>query len=104
MTRALVIARRLYAAALALWPRSLRERYGHDMRATFDALSADAAARGPRALVALLAAEMIDLTRTMPKAQQHTLPRTDRMTSLLHDIRYAVRLLRRSRASRWWRS
>jgi len=38
MTRALVIARRLYAAALALWPRSLRERYGHDMRATFDAL------------------------------------------------------------------
>ena len=70
MTRALVITRRLYAAALALWPRSLRERYGHDMRETFDALSADAAARGRHALVALLATEMIDLTRTMRTARK----------------------------------
>jgi hypothetical protein len=42
-------ARACYAAALHLWPRALRERYGHDMRATFEVLSADAVARGPRA-------------------------------------------------------
>jgi putative ABC transport system permease protein len=84
------------------------------MRATFDQLSAEAAGRGPRALIALLAAEIIDLTRTTRTAQKvaqgfspaasddrspeglrHTLPRTERMTSLLQDLRYAARLLRR---------
>jgi hypothetical protein len=63
MTRSLRAARAVYAAALHLWPRPLRERRGEEMRATFDELSAEAAGRGPRALIALLATEMIDLAR-----------------------------------------
>jgi hypothetical protein len=57
-----------------LWPRALRERYGHDMRATFDALSADAAARGPLACSALLATEtsMSRARRTTPNAHPST--------------------------------
>jgi putative ABC transport system permease protein len=114
MTRSLRAARALYAAALHFWPRSLRERYGEEMRATFAALTDDAAARGPRAVASVLVSEAFDLTRTArdarkvaqdfspaarddrsPEGLRHLRPRTDRMTSLLHDLRYAVRLLRR---------
>jgi putative ABC transport system permease protein len=101
MTRALVVARHVYAVALALWPRSLRDRYGRDMRATFDALSADAAARGPLALLTLLATETLDVARSTPDAQMLILRqaqderRKNSMTSLFQDLRYAVRLLRR---------
>src|SRR5262245_19919768 len=114
MTISVRLARRAYRLTLRLWPKALLDRHGADMRATFDALSADAAARGPRALLLALAKEMLDLSCTArdarkvalgfspaasddrsPKGLRHTLPRTDRMTSLLHDLRYAVRLLRR---------
>src|SRR5262245_22053598 len=101
MTHALAVARRLYALALATWPQGLRDRYADEMRATFEALSAEAAGRGARPLFALLAREVVDLTRTARDAQKvaqdfsPAASRTDRMTSLLKDLRYAIRLLRR---------
>jgi putative ABC transport system permease protein len=101
MTRALRTARACYAAALHLWPRALRERYGHDMRATFAVLSADAVARGPLALLALLATETLDVARSTHDARMLILRqaqderRKNSMTSLFQDLRYAVRLLRR---------
>jgi putative ABC transport system permease protein len=113
MTRSLRAVRRIYALALGLWPRRLRERHGAEMQATFEALSQDASARGSTALVRLLAREIADIARTSPEARcvgqgfspagagdgsPDGLPYTsgrEPMSSLWQDLRYAVRLLRR---------
>jgi len=104
MSISLRLARRAYALALRLWPRAPRDRYGDEMRATFDAVSADAAARGPRALQLALAKEMLDLICTARGARKvaqgvepvdRDLRRRPAMNALWQDLRYAVRLLRR---------
>ena len=69
MNTILGAVRRLYAFALALWPRSFRERYGAEMQATFEALSDDAAARGPGALLLMTARESVNLARTSRDAR-----------------------------------
>jgi hypothetical protein len=69
-TRALRVARRLYAAALYVWPRRARDRHGNDMRATFDALARDASARSAWALVQLASREIADVARTAPAARR----------------------------------
>ena len=106
MTRSLRAARRIYACALWCWPRSIRQRYGADMRATFDAASHDAAARGAHAILLLLAKEIVDLARSSRAAHRVAAPdlvsnpsspeqRRSAVTALWQDMRYAVRLLRR---------
>jgi len=101
MTASVACASRVYGAALRLLPRELRERYGDDMRQTFEAR---AAACGRCALVALLVRELFDLAL----ARVHTHPfvpspkpcqlRRPHVGSLSHDIRYAFRMLYRQPA------
>jgi putative ABC transport system permease protein len=58
------IARLLYRALLHLAPPATRRDYGTEMRATFDALSERAHARGLWAIVRLLCRETLDLLRS----------------------------------------
>jgi putative ABC transport system permease protein len=101
MTASVAGASRVYGAALRLLPRELRERYGDDMRQTFEAR---AAACGRCALVALLVRELFDLarvrahTRPFVPSLKPCQPRRDHVGSLLYDIRYAFRLLYRQPA------
>jgi putative ABC transport system permease protein len=62
-SRRLRAARALYEVLLRLAPRATRQEYEAEMRATFEALSALADARGPIALVRLLVRESRDLVR-----------------------------------------
>ena len=55
------LVRALHRAALVIVPSRIRRRYRDDMIATFDAASADAAARGTIAVWRLLARELFDL-------------------------------------------
>jgi putative ABC transport system permease protein len=106
--RALRVARRLYAVALYLWPRRVRDRHGDDMRATFDALGCDAAAHGALAVMRLAAKEIADVIRTARAARRvghrsdpaakglgYESPeqRKHSMSSLWQDVRYACRML-----------
>src|SRR4051812_43075126 len=91
-------AQRLYAVALNVLPRSIRDRYGDDMRQTF----ADrAAACGRFGVATLLARETVDLfaARLRPNPESRVPnPGTDRrapVSSITHDLRYAIRMLRR---------
>src|SRR5262245_64817441 len=106
MTTRLRFARRAYGLTLRRWPTALLDRHGADMRATFDAMSADAAARGRRTLLFTLAREMFDVARSAHGARQlvvahgfepadRDLRRRSAMNALGQDLRYAVRLLRR---------
>jgi predicted permease len=104
------LASRIYAAALMMFPRRLRARYGDEMRATFAARAADAASRGGASLVDLFARELGDLAMVSVAARRRPLAETsvetrasiseprDRinlMSPLLADARYAMRMLRR---------
>ena len=62
-SRRLRAARALYGVLLQLAPRATRREYETEMRATFEALSARADARGPVALLRLLVREARDLVR-----------------------------------------
>jgi putative ABC transport system permease protein len=101
-------ASRVYAAALIVCPRDLRERYGGDMRRTFDAGTEAAAARGGSlAVMLLLARELADLARTAVAARRspsatHALlipaaapERRRPVSAIWQDMRYAARMLRR---------
>jgi putative ABC transport system permease protein len=98
-------AARLYAAALVVLPRSIRARYARDMQATFAARAADASrggrGRGALAVVALLALELADVAAVSLRrrhAAASTRPhdrRNQNVPSLMNDVRYALRLLRR---------
>ena len=91
----------IYAAALAFYPRRLRRRYGREMQQTFEAQCRDAS---PLGAAALLARELADLfvasiaaRRRQPSAicDPPRQRRSDVVSSLLQDIRYAARMLRR---------
>ena len=62
-SRRLRVARSLYDALLRLAPPGTRREYGSEMRATFNALSERADARGLWAIVRLLGRESLDLLR-----------------------------------------
>ena len=72
-TRATAAAERIYAAALAGYPRRLLQRYGDQMRETFAARCRDAAERGTPAIAALLARELLDLVSASIVARRREL-------------------------------
>jgi putative ABC transport system permease protein len=95
-TRAAV---RVYAIAVSLAARPLRARYADEMQETFALRAAEASRRSAWALAALTVRELLDLARCAvrlraPSTRYHV-RRSNRMTSIVQDIRYAVRLLRR---------
>ena len=63
--------RGVFGAALWICPRAVRQRYGDEMRATFDALCRDARGRGRFAVLALLARELADLMSASIAARRH---------------------------------
>ncbi len=101
MDRAGSMVTRAYRLALRLCPRAFRRRWGAEMRATFDALCRDAAARGRCALAALLVRELGDLARAASAARRLADPdslsfeRREPVGTFWQDLRYAGRLLRR---------
>ena len=96
-------AGRLYASALVVLPRPIRARYADDMQATFASRAADASGRGTLAVAALLALEVADVVvasvrdrrrRAVAPAGPHD-RRNQNVPTLMNDVRYALRLLRR---------
>ncbi|MGH9142540.1 MAG: ABC transporter permease, partial [Vicinamibacterales bacterium] len=103
----------VYSTALLCYPRALRARYAGEMRATFAERCHDAATAG--AVLRLLAVELADLaaasiaarrhpstvdhlpsaTGHPPLAKRHDERRSNPVSALSQDIRYAVRMLRR---------
>ena len=91
----------IYRGALLGCPRAFRRRHGRDMRATFEALVRDAAARGSLAFAAVVARELADVARaavrarlappSVPPSSQRSRP----VGALWQDVRYASRMLRR---------
>ena len=97
------LAGRVYRAILRLCPRPLREQYGADMCATFDALVDEAAARGLVAVLIVLAGEVWDVAAAAAGARigERRARRAARRTpvgAVFQDVRYAIRLLRRQPA------
>ena len=99
---------RVYGAALLLYSRRLRDRYGDDMRATFEDRCRDAAPRGALAIFALLFRELSDVVVSAGASygigadggarvdhRQPDQPRRDPVGSLAQDVRYALRMLYR---------
>jgi putative ABC transport system permease protein len=96
------IVRRIYAVGLALGSRKLRTHYRDEMRETFGDRAAAASGRGFAALAMLVCRELADLVRCRfrrrPAGPGLMLTRSDRVTAVLHDVRYAVRTLYRQPA------
>ena len=92
MTRLVDVAGRLYGIALRLLPYELRDRYGDDMRLTFEDR---AAGRRGLGVGMLLIAELADLVRARRRPGSRDSQRRHPVASLTHDIRYALRLLYR---------
>jgi len=97
-----VAAGRLFASALYLCPHDLRRAYGADMRITFEARCRDAAARGPAAVIILIARELADLAiasvrfrRRVRTVSAFDRERSPLVTGLAQDIQYGIRMLRR---------
>ena len=59
--RLIAVLVRIYAAALVVYPRRLRRRYGEEMCWIFEARCRDSAVRGAPAVLALLIRELADL-------------------------------------------
>jgi putative ABC transport system permease protein len=105
--RVVTAAGRIYGAALSCYPCRLRNRYGDEMRATFDARCRDAGDRGTAAVVVHLLRELGDLAFTAIAARRAPMtighpsaalsPEPPAMSSftLVQDMRYATRMLRR---------
>jgi predicted permease len=102
--RLVAIAVRIFTAAIVLYPQHLRRRYRSDIRRTFEASCRDAGARGAAAVVALLARELVDVivtsvagftTRGSETCRAPYQQRSDAVSTLFQDIRYAARMLRR---------
>jgi predicted permease len=85
-------ARWIYSALIARHPAS-RAGYGAQMRATFDALLAGAATRGPVAVAMVAAREISGLLRTRRPTSED--PRRPRMETLVQDLRYALKTFRK---------
>ena len=103
------VALRVYSAALAVLPRSIRNRFADDMRATMKARCEHASREGLASVAALLARELFDLAIASARARKGVrhVPGTDGGTlqkrkltvmSIWQDLRYAGRLLRRQPA------
>jgi len=104
-------AERLYGAALVLLPRPVRTQFGAAARETFAARAGDASRDGSLAVAAFLARELADLAiaslrarlvhnrsdqRLLAKATQLDVPeRSPAVGSLVTDLRFALRILRR---------
>ena len=75
------IVRWIYRCLLALAPPGVRRAYGPDMQATFTSLYEAAAARGVRAVAALLGRELAAMWRAhlaaAPAARGEPRPRRD---------------------------
>ena len=108
-SRLAAIALRVHAAAAVMLPRAIRDRFADDIRATMRARLDEAAARGPAAVVALLARELLDLAFASARARRgdgagevangSPFPTgASTVSAILHDLRYALRLLRRQPA------
>ena len=107
-SQSVAMAVRVYSAALLCYPRALRARYGDDMRETFASRCDDAAAGSAVGVWILLLRELADLacasvvarrvatstTSHPPSATSHE-PSAMSHLSLLQDVRYAGRMLRR---------
>lgn len=78
----LTIARRVHRGLLRLAPRDTQRRYHAEVRETFEAMSAEAHARGGLALLALLARELADVfaSHRHRPAQKHAM--ANRLTFL----------------------
>jgi putative ABC transport system permease protein len=94
------IARTVYRASLFLHRPGFRQRYGREMRATFDDLAA--AADGPIALAVLTLREAADvshaaITRRMPSTARPVVQtkRREPVMDFLRDCRYGFRRLQR---------
>jgi putative ABC transport system permease protein len=96
-------ATRVYRAAMIVVPRDIRARYACEMEATFDERSRDAAAKGVMPIAALLRHECVDLVRARLTRQPQAIDfvheqRRSPLSALIHDIRYACRMLYRQPA------
>ncbi len=79
---------RLYAALLRLLPFDFRSEYGSDMEATFRAQRAEVeSSHGLRALLKMWGATIADIVRMAPR---------EHVAVLLHDMRYALRMMRKN--------
>jgi putative ABC transport system permease protein len=98
-----------YRSALRWCPSPLRERYGDDMRRTFEDRCESEASRGALAIVALFTRELLDLALTSVARRVGADPgfrpenrvdhqRRDPVGALAQDIRYAIRMLCRQPA------
>jgi len=98
----LSIAKRIYAVGFALAPRDLRVSHGQEMHDTFADRANAAAALGVAALAMLVCRELADLAccrfGRRPADPRPILTRSDRVTAVLHDLRYALRMLYRQPA------
>jgi predicted permease len=103
------LPRWIYRCLLVLAPRAVRRVYGPDMLATFAALYDAAAAKGWRAVCRLLAHEAAEMWKargagrlevaSASRAAYHpTTPARGAAETLLTDLRYAMRALRRDAA------
>ena len=92
MTGLAAAAGRLYGIALRLLPRELRDRYGDEMRQTFEDR---AAGRHGLGVGMLFIEEFVDLVRARHRPVSRGSQRRHPVGSLTHDIRYALRLLYR---------
>jgi predicted permease len=103
------LPRWIYRCLLVLAPRAVRRGYGPDMLATFAALYDAAAAKGWRPVCRLLAHEAAEMWKARgaaphevasapPEGRRPTTPARGATETLLTDLRYAVRALRRDAA------
>ncbi|HEV3142046.1 MAG TPA: ABC transporter permease, partial [Vicinamibacterales bacterium] len=98
------IAVRLYAAALGLLPRPIREQYGDDMRRTFETRCRAADGRGVWRLAVLTVSELVDLGVAAARARMSRASRArpavpdqrrPSVNMFWQHVRYAIRILRR---------
>jgi putative ABC transport system permease protein len=94
---------RIYGAALVVCPGAVRARYGDEMRRTFEAQCREAAPGGGVAVARVLARELVDLAvasvaarrRRPPFTPDHSRPRRSAVRTIVQDVHYAARMLRR---------
>jgi putative ABC transport system permease protein len=95
------MVRRLYALLLRSYPAAFRRRFGNELRFAFEAGWRSASRRGARAAVSFLAASAADAVvngireRRSPRVHPPYVSRPAIMTTVIADLRFGVRLLKR---------
>jgi putative ABC transport system permease protein len=98
-TRPARVASRAYLLVQRAAARDVRSQYAEDMRATFDAMADEAAARGIAPVVALLLRESLDLMKARHMASTPIVPAPRRgPAALLGDAWRALRVRQATRA------